>query len=87
MCVHACVFLSGKYRDTRESCVYVAHSLRAAIGRFKEEKQKNGNSCRYRRNFFYDLIVDALVVHVRICNSKPKKNKKHKTVTLFFDNC
>lgn len=75
MCVHAYVFLSGKYRDTGESCVYVAHSLRAAIGRFKEEKLKNGNSCSYRRYIFHGLIVNALDVHVRMCDSKPKKNK------------
>lgn len=82
MCVHACVFLSCKYRDRGESCVYVAYSLRAAIAHFKQEKQKNGNSCSYRRYIFHGLIVNALDAHVRICDSKAKKNSYY-----FLDNC
>jgi len=49
-----------------EGCVYIAQSLRAAIGCFTAEEQRNGNSCRCRRLIFHGLIVKAPDTHVQI---------------------
>ncbi len=71
VCVHACVCFRQVKPAIGEGCVYIAQSLRAAIGCFKAEKQRNGNSRRCKRGIFHGVIVTASDMHVKnICDNK-----------------